>query len=47
MIAWGCWIAVRAAKPIRIKIRALLGKKAKPDPVVEEYNRLKSLTENT
>jgi len=47
MLAWGCWIAVRVAKhiskPIKQRLRAIASKKPRPDPVILEYNRLKSM----
>ena len=47
MLAWGGWIAVRFIRvvilPLAKKLRTGVTKKAKPDPVVQEYNRLKSL----
>lgn len=47
MLAWGCWIGFRivkyTAKPLSMKIRAIFIKKAKPDPVIQEYNRLKNM----
>ena len=47
MLAWGFWIAVRVVRrvktPVMQKVWAMLTKKDKPDPIVQEYNRLKSL----
>jgi len=47
MLAWGGWIAVRftsiAILPIARKLRTGVTKKAKPDPIMQEYNRLKNL----
>ena len=47
MLAWGGWIAVRFIKivilPLTKKLRAGASKKTKPDPVIQEYNRLKSM----
>ena len=49
MLAWGGWIAVRFIKiailPLAKKLRKNVTKKAKPDPIIQEYNRLKSMAE--
>lgn len=48
MLAWGGWIVVRAtrmsAKSIKKKLRLFSTKTPKPDPVMQEYNRLKDMT---
>jgi len=41
VLAWGGWIAVRIAK--RTVKRFQTRSKAKPDPVLQEYNRLKNM----
>ena len=50
MLAWGCWIAIRivkhvkhTVKPLAMKIRARFIRETKPDPVMQEYNRLKNM----
>ena len=47
MLAWGGWIVFRIAKhvkrPIVERFRAKSIKKEKPDPVIQEYNRLKNM----
>ena len=47
MLAWGGWIAVRFIKtavlPLAKKLRSNVIRKVKPDPVMQEYNRLKSM----
>jgi hypothetical protein len=43
MAAWGAWIAVRVAKQAAKKSRAKFTRKGKPDPVIQEYNRLKNM----
>lgn len=40
MLAWGTWIALRVAKQILIKLNT---KKAKQDPIMQEYERLKNM----
>jgi len=40
MLAWGTWIALRVVKQIVIKLNT---KKAKQDPVMQEYKRLKNM----
>ncbi|MCL2199447.1 MAG: hypothetical protein FWB80_11030 [Defluviitaleaceae bacterium] len=49
MLAWGCWLAVRVAKhiakPLAMKMRAKFFKNVKPDPVMQEYNRLKNMAD--
>jgi len=48
MLAWGGWIAVRfisiAVLPLARKLRSGVTKKEKPDPIMQEYNRLKNMT---
>lgn|GEM_PF-1030150 len=48
MLAWGSWIAIRVLRrvsaPVARKMRSIFSKKTKLDPVIEEYNRLKSLS---
>jgi hypothetical protein len=46
MAAWGGWIAFRIIKRIVKKKRTHTGKRIKPDPVMQEYNRLKQKAEN-
>ena len=41
VLAWGGWIAIRIAKRTAKKFRT--SSKAKPDPVLQEYKRLKSM----
>ena len=45
MLAWGGWIAFRVAKRVASFASKMHGasKKEKPDPVIQEYNRLKGL----
>ena len=49
MAAWGGWITIRALKhwgvPALNRYRGKTPKKAKPDPVLQEFNRLKALSE--
>jgi hypothetical protein len=49
MLAWGCWIVFRIAKTMPRnfgrKFRARFIKTAKPDPVIQEYNRLKNMAD--
>jgi len=42
MLAWGGWIIIKAIKHVKIP-----NKKVKPDPVVQEYNRLKNKVDET
>ena len=47
MLAWGVWIAFciiqRVSSPIKNKILAMYTQKARPDPIMQEYNRLKGI----
>jgi len=44
MLAWGGWIVVRIVRRGAKSIKAHSTKKGKPDPVMQEYNRLKNST---
>jgi len=47
MLAWGGWIVFRIAKrakrPILERFWSIARKKVKPDPIIQEYNRLKNM----
>jgi len=50
MLAWGGWVVVRCVKysanPVSKRLRKGFTKKDKPDPVMQEYNRLKGMAED-
>lgn len=50
MLAWGGWIAIRYVKriadPASNRFRKGFIKKEKPDPIMQEYNRLKDIAED-
>ena len=43
MLAWYGWIMIRVLKPVPRKIRSFFKTKDKPDPVMQEYYRLKDI----
>ena len=46
MVAWGGWIAVRIAKRVLRNMSEKSTRNEKPDPVIQEYQRLKRMAEN-
>ena len=43
LLAWGGWILFRFIKRAAFKFRAASARKSRPDPVLQEYRRLKNL----